>query len=199
MAEPQSPVDPDALPAVDPAELEDQSAARVAAQWARMPPAWSGCDRTLIRSTEYLLFAIGIAFTLMITLEVISRFVFSFSISFVNAAARMLLVWFFLLGAGVALRRGAHVGFDLLLSALPPRGRRALTLVGLACTAAFCLEMIWSGWYSLGPAWRQTEPGLDVSIVWVVVALPLGFLLLLYHAVVLAWLELHAPHEQAAP
>jgi TRAP-type C4-dicarboxylate transport system permease small subunit len=190
MATSESPVESSSAAAVDALDAGDAGELKVAAQWRAMPTAWRAGDRALIRTTEIALFVIGVAFTLMITLEVISRFVFSFSISFVNAVARLLLVWFFLLGAGIALRRGAHVGFELLVSALPPRGRRAMVVLGLALAMAFSLEMIWSGVFSIGPALRQTEPGLDVSIVWVVAALPIGFLLLLYHAIVLLYVEL---------
>src|SRR5207248_64605 len=93
------------------------------AQSGRLPPAWGRIDGTFLQLTEYTLFAIGALFAIMITLEVISRYVFNFSISLVNALARLLLVWFFLLGAGIAMRRGAHVGFELVLSAMPPRPR----------------------------------------------------------------------------
>ena len=47
------------------------------------------------------------------------------------------------------------------------------------------------------PGQAMREAGLDVSIVWVVAALPAGFALMLYHTLVLAWLELRAP--DAAP
>src|SRR4051812_31405266 len=99
-------------------EAGDAGATRIEAQHHLLPLAWRSADRGIIRATEYALFAIGVAFTVMITLEVISRYLFSFSIFFVNAAARLLLVWFFLIGAGLALRHGAHVGFELLLTAL---------------------------------------------------------------------------------
>lgn len=185
-----APVEIGSATAEDAADAGDPGEQRVALQWARLPRRWRRGDRAIVRTTEVALFAIGVLFTLMITLEVISRFVFSFSISFVNASARMLLVWFFLLGAGVALRRGAHVGFELLVAALGARARRVLVLAGLAMTALFSLEMIWSGLWSIGPALHQTEAGLDVSVVWVVSALPVGFALLVYHALVLIYLEL---------
>ena len=170
--------------------VDDAGARRVAAQASALPDAWRHADRLLVGGTEAGLFAIGVLFTLMITLEVISRYVFSFSIYFVNAAARFLLVWFFLLGAGIALRHGAHVGFELLLSAMTPRRRKTVVLFGLALIVVFCLEMVWAGFHSLGPAMNQTEAGLDIALAWVVLAIPLGFALLLYHASVLLWIEL---------
>ena len=144
-----------------------------------------------MKGTEVILFATGVLFTGMVTLEVISRYLFSFSIFSVNAAARLLLVWFFMLGAGIALRHGAHVGFELLLSALPLRPRRSVVLFGLLLVGVFCLEMMWGGFNALGPAWAQREPGLDISLVWPVLAIPVGFALLLYHVLVILWAETH--------
>jgi TRAP-type C4-dicarboxylate transport system permease small subunit len=155
-----------------------------------LPGAWQRADRAIVRATEAALFAVGVLFTIMITLEVISRYVFNFSIYFVNAAARLLLIWFFLLGAGIALRHGAHVGFELLLSALTAERRRLVVFGGLCVTGVFYLEMIWAGIHSLGPAMRQSEPGLDISLAWPILAIPVGFALLLYHLLVIMWVEL---------
>jgi C4-dicarboxylate transporter DctQ subunit len=160
------------------------------AQRASLAPAWGALDRALVRATEYGLFAIGALFVAMITLEVISRYLFSFSIFFVNAAARLLLVWFFLMGAGLALRHGAHVGFELLLSVMAPRKRRIVVLTGEFLGLLFFAEMVWGGLYALGPAWRQVEPGLGVSLVWAFLAIPVGFALLAYHMVLLIVVEL---------
>jgi TRAP-type C4-dicarboxylate transport system permease small subunit len=171
---------------------------RVAAQWARMPRAWRVVDRGIVQTTQGALFVAGVLFAAMITLEVISRYVFSFSISFVNAAARLLLVWFFLLGAGIAMRHGAHVGFELLVSALSVRARRIVVVAGLVLTMVFSAEMVWAGYRALGPALAQTEPGLDISLMWPILALPVGFALLLYHTAVVAWMAGQAPVEGPA-
>ena len=170
-------------------ETTSAGALRVAAQHAWLPPGWRRADRAIVRGTEIGLFAIGAAFTVMITLEVISRYVFSFSISFVNAAAKFLLVWFFLLGAGIALRHGAHVGFELLLAHLAPRRKRIVVLVGEFLSLIFFFEMVWGGLHSLGPAFNQTEPGLGISLVWGFLAIPAGFVLLTYHMVLLIVVE----------
>src|SRR5436309_2284796 len=166
----------------------DASALRVADQVKLLPAHWRQVDRVVVKGTEVTLFTIGVLFTAMVTLEVISRYVFSFSISFVNAAARLLLVWFFLLGAGIAMRHGAHVGFELLVSALSVRARRIVVVAGLVLTMVFSAEMVWAGYRALGPALAQTEPGLDISLMWPILALPVGFALLLYHTAVVAWM-----------
>lgn len=180
-------------------ETTNAGAARIEAQYASLPPGWRDADRRIVAGTEYTLFAIGALFTLMITLEVISRYLFSFSISFVNAAAKFLLVWFFLLGAGIALRHGAHVGFELLLTHLAPRRRRILVLAGEFLALVFFVEMLWGGVYSLGPAIGQTEPGLGISLAWGFLAIPVGFALLIYHVVLLIVVEFRQSPSRTPP
>lgn len=145
--------------------------------------AWRVWDKWLIRGTELVLFAIGVTFTSLIALEVLSRFVFSFSIFFTNAMARYLLVWFFLLGAGLALRQGAHVGFDMLVRALPPSLRHRIQALAHAAAFLFFALMIWGGVSSLPQAWTEVDSAMGVRSVWGMAAIPVGFALLLYHQV----------------
>jgi C4-dicarboxylate transporter DctQ subunit len=143
--------------------------------------AWRAWDRWLIRGTEFVLFAIGVTFTGLIALEVLSRFVFSFSIFFTNAMARYLLVWFFLLGAGPALRRGAHVGFDMLVQALPLSLRQRIEVLAHVLVLLFLALMIWGGISSLPQAWTEIDSAMGVRSVWGMAAIPVGFALLFYH------------------
>ena len=184
------------LPDVDAmAEMEHAGPRAVAAQQRTLSPGWSEIDRSIILVTEFTLFLVGALFTTMITLSVLTRYVFDFSLFFVDASARLLLVWFFLLGAGIALRHGAHVGFELLLSWMSPRKQRTTRIAGYLLSLLFFMEMLWGGLYALGPASAQTEAGLDISLVWIVAAVPAGFLLLTYHIAVLIYVEIKKPPQ----
>ncbi len=169
------------------AEIDET--ARLEGQRRGLPAPWRQADRVLVRATEMAVCAVGVAFVAMITLEVVSRYLFDFSIAVVNAGARMLLVWFFLLGAGLALRRGAHVGFELLLQSLSGTGRRAVSQASRAVSLAFFALMLWSGVVATMAAIAQTDPGLGISVAWGVAAIPAGFALLVYHLAVLAWAD----------
>lgn len=146
-----------------------------------MPNGWRSWDRSILRATEIMLFVIGAAFTCVVTLEVISRFLLNFSIYFTNAMARYLLVWFFVLGAGPALRRGAHVGFDMLVRAVPPSIRTKIETLAHALVLCFFALMIWSGVAILPQAASEVDTTLGISSIWVMLAFPIGFTLLFYH------------------
>ena len=113
-------------------DVGDRASRAVAEQQATLPPVWNSFDRMLIHSTSLVLFAVGAVFTVMVTAEVVSRYVLGSSIFFVNSGARLLLVWFFLLGAGIALRHNAHVGFELLVSRMHGVRRRNVLTVAYA-------------------------------------------------------------------
>jgi TRAP-type C4-dicarboxylate transport system permease small subunit len=178
-------------------EVDHRAAQLVAAQQAALPVAWRAIDRAVLYATNATLFVIGAVFTVIVTAEVVSRYGFSHSIFFVNAGARLLLVWFFLLGAGIALRHLAHVGFELLVSRMHGSRRRNLLTLAYACSLVFFLEMIWGGIYAIGPALPQNEAGLGISVAWFVLAVPVGFVLLAYHAVVMLAALWRAPVDNA--
>jgi TRAP-type C4-dicarboxylate transport system permease small subunit len=172
---------------------------RAAEQRKALPAWWRRLDAGLLMATHVAIFGVGGLFVCLITLEVISRYVFDLSLSFVNGGSRLLLVWFFLLGAGPALREGANVGFELILRALPDRRRRAMILLGYLLVLAFFLEMFCSGLYLLGPGLRQSWAGMEISFFWAAIGVPIGFGLAIYHLTVLGFLLYRQSAEPAAP
>ena len=142
-------------------------------------------DSIVIQSTEVVLVVVGALFTSFICLEVISRYVFDFSIFFINALARYLLIWFFFLGAGLALRKGAHVGFELIQKIVPERFRLSVGILVHICVLMFLIEILYSSIVFLPDSFRQREGSLGVSTFWGFSAIPLGMVLMIYHEVVL--------------
>jgi TRAP-type C4-dicarboxylate transport system permease small subunit len=182
--------------------LEEDSVDRgtrvVREQQSALPRPWAAIDRGVLMVTNVAVFVVGTLFTLLVAAEVVCRYLLGFSLFFVAPGARLLLIWFFLLGAGIALRHNAHVGFELLVSRLRGGSRRGMLTAGYGCALAFFAEMIWSGAYSIAPALPQTEAGLGISVVWFVLPVPVGFLLLAYHMVVLLALLWREPRPATA-
>jgi TRAP-type C4-dicarboxylate transport system permease small subunit len=161
----------------------------VGEQFALLPRTFLTIDFVIVKATEWLLVAAGLLFTFFIAYDVVSRYVFGASSFFVSAAAKFLLLWFFLLGAGPALRQGGHVGFELLVKSLRPSVARPIRVIAQILALAFFVEMLWSGILSLGPATGQTDPALNLSVLWAFLAVPVGFALLVYHQLVLMYLD----------
>jgi TRAP-type transport system small permease protein len=161
----------------------------ISEQFEVLPAMLYRIDYVVIKATEMLVVAAGVLFTFFIAYDVVSRYVFGASSFFVSAAAKFLLLWFFLLGAGLALRKGGHVGFELLVKGLPPKIGGGVRLAAQLMALGFFAEMLWSGLVSLGPATRQMDPALNLSLVWGFLAIPISFALLIYHQLVLMCLD----------
>lgn len=162
-------------------DAQDETAIPILA----LPRAWQRFDRMLVAITKVMLALTGLAFTGMVLTEVGSRFVFGTSVAQANSVSRFLLVWFFMVGAGLALRKGAHVGLEIFVQQLPPRGGNAVAiLVGLLLVGFFLL-MTGSGWAAFQSSLAQRDAALQVSMGWVMAAFPIGFALLVYHQLAL--------------
>lgn len=95
------------------------------------------------------------------------------------------LAWVALLGAAYALRRGEHVGLDLLHSRLGPSARRRMDGIVRACVIVFALLLVAGGGWLVHLTWLldQRTPVLGWSMGAVYLALPLCGSLMLAFAV----------------
>ena len=77
--------------------------------------------------------------------NVVSRYCLSTSIAFTEELTTNLCVWSSFIGAAAAAKRGAHLGFDLLVKSLPAPVRRIVSaLVTLLTLAMFALLFYYS-------------------------------------------------------
>jgi TRAP-type C4-dicarboxylate transport system permease small subunit len=140
-------------------------------------------DLWIIRITKTLLCIMGLSLPIMISIEVGFRYVLKYSLFVVDSIALFMLVWLFMLGAGLALRQHAHVGVEFLVNRLPPAAGRVAFILSQALLFVFLLVMFCSGCSALKSASRQMEGVLGIRLLWVMLSFPIGFLLLMYHQV----------------
>jgi TRAP-type transport system small permease protein len=75
----------------------------------------------------------AVALMIMVVLvfsNVVLRYVFNSSITQSEEISRWLFVWVTFMGAVVALREHAHLGTDVLVSRLPPMGKKVCLVLG---------------------------------------------------------------------
>ena len=108
---------------------------------------------------------------MLVSSEVVSRFLIGQSISWVNGTARFLLVWFFMIGASLALRQGGH-GRSTSSARCRPLPQTIVYYLAQILTVTFLLELLWSGVSALEGSFPQTEGSLGISMAWVMSAFP---------------------------
>jgi TRAP-type C4-dicarboxylate transport system permease small subunit len=119
--------------------------------------------------------------TLVAGLQVFYRYVLADSLFWSEELMRYLMVWTAFLCAGLAYSRGEMLGMRFAVDACPPALRRLIDGLGRAA-AVVMLGVV--AWYGGQFAWRTAEEeavALQVSMLWIHAAVPLGAALLALH------------------
>lgn len=124
-----------------------------------------------------------VAMTAIVAWQVFCRYVLNDSPSWTEPGAVILMSWFIFLGAAVGVRENNHMGFDVLLYALPPAAKKWLRMISDIVIFAFGLGMIWYGSNLVTLTWSTTLPALGISGAWDYVPLMGGGLLIVLFSV----------------
>jgi TRAP-type C4-dicarboxylate transport system permease small subunit len=138
----------------------------------------------LTRVLETLLTVVMTVLVLDVVWQVFSRYVLKDPSSWTEELATFLMIWVALLGACVALNRGAHLGIDYFVSKFSARKRLYTELFVFACIAAFSASVMLLGGIRLARlTFRlgQVSPAMGLKMGYVYLAVPIsGFFLVLY-------------------
>jgi len=118
----------------------------------------------------------------LIFFQVVSRYVFGFSLEWSEELARFLFVWTVFLGSALIMGESGHLAVRLLPEKLSGTWAGiSLDLFINACSYIFILLLIVQGGKMTETMTFQTAPGLGISMSWVYAVLPLsGLLMILY-------------------
>jgi len=128
-----------------------------------------------------------VAITVLVFLQVVTRYVLEYPLDWPEEAARFLFVWVALLGAVLALRRTAHFSIGALTSRLPPPAQRAVAILVEAVLLGFLLLVAWLGLDAALRVREQESAAMEVSMTWGYAAVPVGSALLAWEMVRVLW------------
>ena len=141
----------------------------------------AGWFATLDENGErWLLLVFYCTIVAVVAVEVLRRFVLSYSSLWGEEVARYGFIYLAWVGASAAIRDRSHIRIDVLVQSLPPRPRAALNIFADLCTLLLALICLY---WSIVPVTTSIEfgsvtQGLRVSNAWFLVAVPLGFALM---------------------
>ncbi len=140
--------------------------------------------RILDKFLEVLVMVAVAVLVIDVLWQVFTRFVMGDPSSWTEELATFLLIWVALLGAAVALGRGAHLGIDYFASKLPETCRIRTELFVFAVVTLFSLLVMVIGGMSLVKqtlALEQISVALHIPMGYVYLAIPIsGAFLVLY-------------------
>ena len=143
-------------------------------------------ERGLVAANRWLLIVLLLAMAIIIFSNVVLRYTTGDSIIWAEEVARHMMIWVAFLGAGLALRFGGHVAIDSLHRAVSLRAARVLrAVVVLGLSVFFIFMTVASSDY----VWRtrfQSTAATDIPISFIYAAMPVGFVLMLVHLLLVA-------------
>ena len=98
------------------------------------------------RIEETLIAGILGAMTVITFANVVMRYGFNNNILWALELTVFLFGWLVLLGASYAVKKGAHLGVDIVINALSAKARRVLGLVAVTVCLAFSFLMLKGAW-----------------------------------------------------
>lgn len=143
-------------------------------------------DRGLCVANKAVLAGLLAVMAILVFGNVVLRYVFGLSLSWVEELTRYMMIWLTWLGAGLALREGAHIAIDTLQQALPEIGARLLRTTVLLAMIGFFGALVWLGWRYSVFAWQQETAVLRLPAGLVYLAIPIGSVLMLLHLLLTA-------------
>ena len=122
----------------------------------------------------------------LVFVNVVCRYVFNFSLIWVEELTRYMMVWLGFLGSGLVLRFGAHVAVDVFQDLLPPQQAKALRAAIVVLLGMTFIAMAWLGVRYVAFAWGQETAVLNWSTGAIYLAVPIGAVLMLAHLLFVA-------------
>lgn len=129
--------------------------------------------------------ALLVFYTLLVstmTIEVVRREVFAYSSIWGEEIVRYSFIYLAWIGAAVAVKERAHIRIDVLFHYVGPRMKALLYILGdIVMLVIGCLALYWS-FETVAVSWKfgSVTHGLRISKVWFLMAVPIGFSLLVF-------------------
>lgn len=138
-------------------------------------------EKALMASNRWALIVVLAAMSIIIFVNVISRYIEGEALPWAEEVARHLMIWLTFLGAGPVLRYGGHLAVENLQDSLPRPLAMALRLIVALLLLCFFGFMIWYGLLYVSRTQYQTTAATQISFGYIYAAMPIGGLLLIAH------------------
>lgn len=121
--------------------------------------------KKIIDNIEEIVVIIALAVMTVLTFSnVVTRYIFNFSMNFAEEISTYSFVLLSLFGASIALKRGAHLGFTLLAEHVPPIVARIFEVISAFCGVLFSAVIFWYGIQMTITQFQRGQLSLGVQV-----------------------------------
>ncbi len=130
----------------------------------------------LIKPLEILSAILLTVIVVMLLVGVVSRYVFSLPIIWIDEVVSISFLWLAMLGSAIAMHRNEHLRLTLFLQMMPEKMRNFVHAVALVAIAAFLLALVHPAIEYAQDEWFVTSPALNIPNSFRVSALAFGII-----------------------
>ncbi|MCD6362687.1 MAG: TRAP transporter small permease [Synergistetes bacterium] len=112
---------------------------------------------------------------------VIFRFVLHNPLTWSEEAARYMMVWVTYLGAGIAVKKGRHIGVTMFINKMPKKLQKGLIFLSEIIVMVFLIALAYQGFNLLLTLRTQTSPAMGLPMVIPYFAIPFGCIYMFLH------------------
>lgn len=133
-------------------------------------------DRALGWLEETFVTTLLLTSSMILFVNVVARYIFNTGFVWAEELVRYEIIWMVFIGSSVAVRKGIHIGIEVLLHVLPRGGGQILRMLVGAICVIFCLVLLF---YSIELAMQTRSFGQRSAAMrvpfWVIqLAIPIG-------------------------
>lgn len=138
-------------------------------------------EQVLVAGNRAVIFLMMAVMATLVFVNVITRYVFTFSIIWAEEVSQYLMIWIAYLGAGLAVREGRHVAIEMFQDRLPSALSRQVRMAVGGLMVVFLGVVAVLGFRFVAFAWQQETPVLNISLGIPYLAVPIGAMLFVLH------------------
>jgi TRAP-type C4-dicarboxylate transport system permease small subunit len=131
---------------------------------------------------RWALLAFYVLLVLTMAIEVVRREVFAYSSIWGEEIVRYSFIYLAWIGAASAVRERAHIRIDVILHYLGPRSKAFIYMLGDIVMFGVALVALYWSFETVLVSWKfgSVTDGLRISKVWFLMAVPVGFSLMIF-------------------
>ena len=119
------------------------------------------------KAIEYMIAACMAGMVVLVFGNVMLRYGFNSGITLSEELSRWLFVWMTFLGAIVALRKHEHLGTDMLIGRLGPKGKKICMGISQLLMMFICVLLFKGAYEQAVINWTSTSAVMEASLSWV--------------------------------
>ena len=123
-----------------------------------------------------------LAMTMVVVLQVICRYILGAALTWSEEFARYGLVWITFLGAGIAFKKRAHMGVQVIVELFSPGVRKIVQVFTIFTILSFLVVAAFKGIDLALFNMKQYSPAMAIPMGFVYLAVPFGSMVMIVHA-----------------